>query len=166
MRVKRKGKIVYQQSRTFDRKALSKDWAAKLELQLQEPDALDQARHRGVIYCYFRVVFMYSVRYTFAMNEIYESDVFSQWLSNLKDPVGIADILRRIKRARSGNFGDHKAVGDNVSEMRLFTGPGYRLYFTVVGGQVYWLLVGGDKSTQENDIKKAKEMAAEMHGTP
>jgi putative addiction module killer protein len=82
----------------------------------------------------------------------------------LRDPIGKASILRRIKRAKKGNFGDHESVGENVMEMRLFNGPGYRLYYTMINDKVYWLLVGGDKSTQENDIKKAKEMAADIHG--
>lgn len=98
------------------------------------------------------------------MNELYETEEFSGWLAKLRDPRGKASIIRRIKRARKGNFGDHEPVGDNVSEMRLFVGPGYRLYYTMVEEQVYWLLVGGDKSTQEKDIKKAKEMAADIHG--
>lgn len=98
------------------------------------------------------------------MNKLNETDVFSDWLAKLRDPIGKASILRRIKRARKGNFGDHEPVGDNVSEMRLFTGPGYRLYYTMVEDEVYWLLVGGDKSTQDKDIEKAKEMAADIHG--
>lgn len=98
------------------------------------------------------------------MNELNETDVFSRWLEKLRDPAGKAAIFRRIKRARTGNFGDHESVGDNVHEMRLFTGPGYRLYYTMVESRVYWLLAGGDKSTQENDIKKAKEMAADIYG--
>ncbi|MDY6841996.1 MAG: type II toxin-antitoxin system RelE/ParE family toxin [Pseudomonadota bacterium] len=98
------------------------------------------------------------------MNELNETEEFSGWLAKLRDPIGKASIIRRIKRARKGNFGDHEPVGDSVSEMRLFVGPGYRLYYTMVKEQVYWLLVGGDKSTQEKDLKKAKEMAADIHG--
>ncbi|NWO05787.1 MAG: type II toxin-antitoxin system RelE/ParE family toxin [Alteromonadaceae bacterium] len=99
------------------------------------------------------------------MNEILETEVFSEWLRKLKDPVGKVSILRRIKRAREGNFGDHESVGGNVSEMRLFNGPGYRLYYTMIDKQVYWLLIGGDKSTQEKDIEKARKMASGIHGT-
>lgn len=81
--------------------------------------------------------------------------------------MGKASVLRRIERAESqGNFGDHQSVGDNVSEMRIFVGPGYRLYYTQVGDEVVWLLVGGDKSSQKKDIELAKEMAAEIHGQP
>lgn len=117
-----------------------------------------------VIRYHFCIVFLYSFGYTLSMNELNETEEFSGWLAKLRDPIGKASIIRRIKRARKGNFGDHEPVGDNVSEMRLFTGPGYRLYYTMVDEQVYWLLVGGDKSTQEKDIEKAKEMAADIHG--
>ncbi|AXS85182.1 MULTISPECIES: type II toxin-antitoxin system RelE/ParE family toxin [Marinobacter] len=98
------------------------------------------------------------------MNELNETEEFASWLSKLRDPIGKASVIRRIKRARKGNFGDHEPVGDDVSEMRLFNGPGYRLYYTMVKDKVYWLLVGGDKSTQEKDIARAKEMAADIHG--
>ncbi len=58
---------------------------------------------------------------------------------------------------RLGNFGDHKAVGDGVWELRLFFGPGYRVYFTEAGETIVLLLCGGDKSRQEKDIEQAKE---------
>lgn len=107
---------------------------------------------------------MYPDGYSLSMNELNETEEFSGWLAKLKDPIGKASIIRRIKRARKGNFGDHESVGGNVSEMRLFTGPGYRLYYTMVEDQVYWLLVGGDKSTQDKDIERAKEMATDIRG--
>lgn len=62
----------------------------------------------------------------------------------------------RVDRARLGNFGDHKSVGDGVYEMRLTTGAGYRIYYAQRGEIVYILLNGGDKSTQQADIDKAK----------
>ncbi len=62
----------------------------------------------------------------------------------------------RLTRAEAGNLGDVKSVGDNVSEMRLFVGKGYRLYFTIRGGELILLLCGGDKSSQQRDIKRAK----------
>lgn len=101
------------------------------------------------------------------MNIFHRTERFSKWLKGLKDPMGKASVLRRIERAESqGNFGDHQSVGDNVSEMRIFVGPGYRLYYTQVGDEVVWLLVGGDKSSQKKDIELAKEMAADIHGQP
>ena len=71
-------------------------------------------------------------------------------------------VAKRIRAAESGNFGDCEPVGDGVSEMRIHTGPGYRVYFTRRGEVVYLLLLGGDKSTQKRDIKRAKEMARDL----
>ena len=68
-------------------------------------------------------------------------------------------IALRLGRAEQGNFGDCEPVGEGVSEMRIHYGPGYRLYFTRRGEVVYLLLLGGDKSTQQADIKRAIEMA-------
>lgn len=80
------------------------------------------------------------------------------WLKELKDIMGRAKIDVRIRRAGLGNFGDHKSVGDNIIELRIPFGPGYRIYLSIVGnGQIILLLVAGNKSTQQNDIVKAKE---------
>ena len=64
--------------------------------------------------------------------------------------------------AKEGNLGDCEPVGDGVHEMRVHVGPGYRLYFTQRGQRVIFLLMGGDKSTQSRDIKRAKAMAEEI----
>ncbi len=80
-----------------------------------------------------------------------------QWLEKLKDRVAQAAIYVRIARAESGNFGEHKSVGEGVMEMRIPVGPGYRLYYAFDGQEVILLLVGGDKSTQSKDIRRAKE---------
>lgn len=90
------------------------------------------------------------------------TDEFNAWLSELKDSKGRARIANRIVSAQLGNFGDCEPVGEGVSEMRVHFGAGYRVYFTRVGGTVYWLLVGGDKSSQKKDIKRALEMAREI----
>ena len=87
------------------------------------------------------------------------SDEFDAWLAGLRDSVGRARIVHRIRSAELGNFGDCEPVGAGVSEMRVHVGPGYRVYFTRRGEVVYLLLVGGDKSTQKRDIKRALEMA-------
>jgi len=58
-----------------------------------------------------------------------------------------------------GHFGDTKPVGEGVSEMRIHTGPGYRVYYMRIGSVVYLLLVGGSKTSQQRDIKRALEMA-------
>ncbi|TAK63468.1 type II toxin-antitoxin system RelE/ParE family toxin [Methylobacter sp.] len=88
------------------------------------------------------------------MNIFQKSDEFDAWLVGLKDPV-----VLRLDRAAKGNFGDCEPVGAGVSEMRIHYGPGYRVYFIRRGAVIYLLLLGGDKSTQKRDIKRAIEMA-------
>lgn len=70
-------------------------------------------------------------------------------------------ILARIRRAEIGNFGDCKSVGDGISEMRIHTGKGYRIYFMQDGEHVYIFLAGGDKSSQRKDIEVAVALAKE-----
>ena len=93
------------------------------------------------------------------MNIFERSDAFDAWLSGLKDKVGRARIILRIRSAEHGNFGDCEPVGEGVSEMRIHVGPGYRAYFTRRAKVVYLLLLGGDKSSQKRDIKRAIAMA-------
>jgi putative addiction module killer protein len=92
------------------------------------------------------------------MNTIQKTEAYTTWFHRLNDIQAKVRILNRIDRAENGNFGDHHAVGDGVSEMRIDYGPGYRVYFAQVGSVVYLLLLGGDKRTQENDITKAKAL--------
>jgi putative addiction module killer protein len=97
------------------------------------------------------------------MAEVVETETFSKWLRALRDPLGRRSVLRRIARIVStDNFGDYAGVGDGVSELRVDVGPGYRVYYALRGGLVVLLLCGGDKDSQERDIKRAKEMAAEL----
>ncbi len=93
---------------------------------------------------------------------IKQTDNFSKWLVKLKDIKGKVSILRRIDRIKKGNFGDFKSLGSNLFELRIITGPAYRVYYTKKGDEVVILLVGGDKSTQSNDIKKAREILKEL----
>ncbi|MDP2751628.1 MAG: type II toxin-antitoxin system RelE/ParE family toxin [Rhodocyclaceae bacterium] len=93
------------------------------------------------------------------MNMFVHSDEFKSWLQGLKDRLERAIIVKRIRAAEAGRFGDCESVGGGVSEMRIHFGPGYRVYFTRRGEVVYLLLLGGDKSTQKRDIQRAKEMA-------
>ncbi len=93
------------------------------------------------------------------MNTFLKSEEFDVWLISLKDHVGKAMITKRIRNAEAGNFGDCEQVGEGVSELRIHYGPGYRAYFTRRGNVVYFLLLGGHKSTQKRDIKRAKTMA-------
>jgi len=98
------------------------------------------------------------------MNIFQKSDEFDAWLAGMKDNVGKAQIALRLDRAAKGNFGDCEPVGGGVSEMRIHYGPGYRVYFTRRDVVIYLLLLGGDKSTQKRDIKRAMEMASTLRG--
>lgn len=91
--------------------------------------------------------------------EIEKTELFDKWLKKLRDRKAVLAIAARLDRAKLGNFGDVDSVGDGVSEMRMFLGPGYRLYFTIRETKVIFMLCGGDKSTQKKDIKKAREIA-------
>jgi putative addiction module killer protein len=96
------------------------------------------------------------------MYKVQQTHKFSQWLIKLKDIRARIAIARRLERAQVGNLGDVKSVGENIYEMRVDLGPGYRLYYTIRGDELIILLVGGDKSTQTKDIEKAKTMAKEI----
>ncbi|SIT71353.1 putative addiction module killer protein [Ectothiorhodosinus mongolicus] len=84
---------------------------------------------------------------------------FDKWLKKLRDPIGKARIIARIRSAEAGNFGDCEPVGKGVSEMRVHYGPGYRVYHVRNGETIYLLLCGGSKSTQKKDIKNAHDLA-------
>jgi putative addiction module killer protein len=92
-----------------------------------------------------------------AKNTIRKTKIFMDWFEDIKDGLAKKRIDARIKRARKGNFGDVKSVGDGVYEMR-FKKLGFRLYYFERGRLLFWLLVGGDKSSQDDDIKLAKEV--------
>ena len=96
------------------------------------------------------------------MNTLRRTEEFMAWISKLKDANGKARIAARLKMASTGNFGDHKSVGHGVMEMRIHAGPGYRVYYAQEGTTIYILLIGGDKSSQEKDIRKAHELWAEI----
>lgn len=96
------------------------------------------------------------------MITLIRTDAFADWLKKLEDVSGQARILARLDAAALGNFGDCSSVGEGVSEMRIHTGPGYRVYYTRRGSVLYLLLLGGDKSTQKRDIKRAIKMAREL----
>lgn len=98
------------------------------------------------------------------MNSFAKSAEFDEWLKALKDSTGKVRILHRLTAAEHGNFGDCEPVGGSVSEMRIHFGPGYRVYFTRVGKRIYFLLIGGSKSSQKRDIKRAIQMAQAIGG--
>lgn len=83
---------------------------------------------------------------------------FDKWLKKLRDKTARAKVLFRLQRAESGNLGDVKPVSHGITEMRITYGKGYRIYYKVVEKRVILLLIGGDKSTQEKDIEKAKKI--------
>jgi putative addiction module killer protein len=89
-------------------------------------------------------------------------DLYQEWLESLRDNRVKVAILRRIDRASLGNFGDHKACRDGVSEMRIDQGPGYRVYYFQHGQALVVLLCGGDKSAQNADIDKAVTCRADF----
>ena len=91
---------------------------------------------------------------------VYMTDKFRDWLLGLKDIKAKSAIHARIGRLGYGLFGDCKRIG-NISELRVNVGPGYRVYFTMRGSDIILLLVGGDKSSQDRDIKLAKKLAEE-----
>ena len=84
---------------------------------------------------------------------------YTKWYNKLKDTAAKARIAVRIRRMELGNFGDAKSVGAGVFELRFDFGPGYRVYYTERNDEIVVLLAGGDKSTQEQDIEKAKKLA-------
>ena len=96
------------------------------------------------------------------MPTIRRTDEFRNWINGLRDRAGAARIFVRIDRLRAGNPGDVEPVGENVSELRVDFGPGYRIYYTARGDEIIVLLCGGDKSTQEADIIEAKRLAKEV----
>ena len=87
---------------------------------------------------------------------------FDEWIDTLRDRRDRARILLRIDRLQAGNFGDHRSVGDGVSEMRFTFGPGYRIYYVLRERTVVILLCGGDKGSQPRDIVIAKKLAQEV----
>ena len=95
------------------------------------------------------------------MVELIKSTTFDRWLADLRDKRAVARILARLDRLAVGNPGDVKPVGEGISEMRIDYGPGYRVYFRQRGLLLIILLCGGDKSTQDRDIARAKALAAQ-----
>lgn len=95
------------------------------------------------------------------MMRLKQSATFQKWFRKLKDERGKALITSRLNRLSFGHAGDTAPVGDGVSELRIHYGPGYRIYFIRSGNVVIVLLCGGDESTQDKDIKTAKQIASQ-----
>ena len=96
---------------------------------------------------------MFSVRLT---NE------FLEWLDALKDKKAQIRVVARLRLAEAGSLGDWRSVGGEVSEMRIDFGPGYRLYFHRRGTVLIIMLAGGDKSSRDRDIKRAKDILTQL----
>jgi putative addiction module killer protein len=96
--------------------------------------------------------------------ELIRSATFDRWLSSLRDRRAIARIAARLDRLAMGNPGDVQPVGDGISELRIDYGPGYRVYFIRRGPVLIILLCGGDKASQDKDIRQAKALAEEWKG--
>lgn len=95
--------------------------------------------------------------YCFDMGyEVKHTPEFDLWLNRLRDRRAVQAVRRRLFRLELGHFGDHKNLGGGLLELRLFLGPGYRLYCTVKNGRLILLLVGGDKDSQDRDIAYAR----------
>ena len=97
------------------------------------------------------------------MTRVISTTDFNNWINKLKDLRSKQRIIRRLDRLADGNPGDVRPVGGGVSELRMPFGPGYRVYYLQDGDTLILLLCGGDKSSQQNDIDKAHELAAEWH---
>lgn len=103
-----------------------------------------------------------NVLYTGQGFSLEQSDDFARWLKKLRDRTGRLRILKRLQRLSYGQFGDCQPVGDGVHELRMFFGPGYRVYFIQQGNTVIVLLPGGDKDSQTGDIARAKALVKEF----
>ena len=96
------------------------------------------------------------------MRKLIITPEFDTWLSRVRDRQAAMAIVGRLSRARLGNLGHWRAVGDGISEMKIDVGKGYRVYFKQRGDVLVIILCGGDKSTQAADIKRAKVIAKDL----
>jgi putative addiction module killer protein len=90
------------------------------------------------------------------------TEVYRDWINALKDRVGRARIQVRVDRLVHGNPGQHRNLNDGISELKIDVGPGYRVYYTERSGELIILLAGGDKSTQQRDIRTAIILARNL----
>ena len=92
--------------------------------------------------------------------KVQKSVIYKKWINDLKDKRARYRINARITRLEQGNPGDVVPVGEGISEMRIHYGPGYRVYYKDTGKEIVILLCGGNKSTQQEDITRAKYLAS------
>ncbi|MGF6147142.1 putative addiction module killer protein [Kingella potus] len=88
---------------------------------------------------------------------------FDEWFDGLRDLRAKAKVITRLERIEAGNLGDHKAIGGGLSEIRINEGKGYRLYYTIRGNTVIFMLAGGNKSTQQADIARARQLKEDLN---
>jgi len=93
------------------------------------------------------------------MLRLKETETYGRWIDGLKDKAAQIRIVARTKRLLTGNAGDYKKLSGGISEFRIDSGPGYRVYYTQRGSEIILLLAGGDKRTQGRDIKTAQRLA-------
>ncbi len=93
--------------------------------------------------------------------ELSSTETFNRWIGSV-DEATQARLGARLVRIENGNFGDHKVIAANLFELRCFFGGGLRVYYTIRNQQIVLLLAGGDKSTQNRDIARAKLLLSEL----
>jgi len=91
-----------------------------------------------------------------------ELESFSNWLRNIRDEITKQRLIKRLRKVTLGNLGDIEPVGQGVFEMREHFGPGWRMYFVKKGSTVIVMLGGGDKSSQQTDIRNAIKLAESL----
>jgi len=105
---------------------------------------------------------MYPLCYSISVNKIRYTAVYRIWYKGLSDIRAKVRIDLRLNSVKKGNFGDWRDVGDGICELKIDYGPGYRVYYKKVGNDIVVLLCGGDKSTQQADVAKAKRILREL----
>ena len=91
------------------------------------------------------------------------TEIYNKWFNKLKDQRAKERIVKRLYRIEEdGNLGDAPSVGSGVFEIRIDYGPGYRLYCTIRGNELLILLLGADKSRQQEDIARAKAISKKL----
>ena len=106
------------------------------------------------------------MNYALRMMKLEKTDEYQDWFTSLPDKLVKARIEARIRRLQDGNPGDVESVGGGVSELKLHFGSGWRVYYTERNGQIIILLAGGNKSTQQRDIKLALTLARNLQEDP
>ncbi len=94
--------------------------------------------------------------------KILKTSYFQKWYSKIKDRLLLVVLARKFDSIEQGNLGKYKILYNDLFEFKIYIGQGYRVYFSLLEDEIVLLLVGGDKSTQEKDIKKAQEILKEF----